>query len=722
MSRLPISSLPSFLACASLALAGAAPVLRAAAPAAPAASAAHTHDPVALDQFVTSATPFPRNQVDLAQSTSVLSGRPLLLRQQATLGETLAQETGIHASSYGPGASRPVIRGLDGERILILENGTALLDASSVSPDHAVSVEPFLVERIEAVRGPASLLYGSTAVGGVVNVISHRIETELRDERVRGGAEARYDTAARGFARGGVLDLKLLGGKDHALVLHLDAFRRDGKDVRIPGYAESAAVRREEADEARREGKPAPDFARDHLPNSALTSEGGAAGLSLVGRQGFAGFSHTRFNTEYGVPGHAHAHEGEEEGGVRIRLRQRRNDVQAEWRGAPNATVQGFRFRLGHADYGHDELEPDGGVGTRFTNRGHDARAEVLHGGAPGWSGAVGLQSTRSAFTAEGEEAFLPSSTTRGAALFAFEEVARGALTWQFGARLEETRLAAAGHRARRDRELSGSAGLVWKLDAAWSLAASLSRTGRAANTQERYAEGPHAGTQAYELGDPGLDSEVSTGMEVSLRRRTGAVTGALTVFANRFRGYIFERPTDEVAVEHDGEWELVDADDPEAKEHGGLPVYQFVQRDARFQGVEAELLWHLHDTRDSQFDLRFSADLVRAKAGSEHLPRIPAARVAVGALWVTERWSLGAEVQRTFTQERTAPGESPSAGYGRLGAHVTRVLTTGRVRTEAFLRGSNLTDREARPHPSFLKDLAPLPGRSLTAGVRLAF
>ena len=717
MSR--FSSLPSFLAGASFAFLGGTPDLPAAAPAATAAHAhGNGHDPVALDQFVTSATPFPRNQVDLAQSTTVLSGRPLLLRQQATLGETLAQETGIHASSYGPGASRPVIRGLDGERILILENGTALLDASTVSPDHAVSVEPFLVDRIEAVRGPASLLYGSTAVGGVVNVISHRIETELRDEQLRGGAELRYDTAARGFARGGVLDLKLLGGKDHALVLHLDGFRRDAEDVRIPGYAESAAVRREEADEARREGKPAPDFARYRLPNSALTSEGGAAGLSLVGRQGFAGFSHTRFNTEYGVPGHAH----EEEGGVRIRLRQRRNDVQAEWRGAPNATVQGFRFRLGHADYGHDELEPGGEVGTRFTNRGHDARAELLHGGAPGWSGAFGFQSTRSAFTADGEEAFLPSSTTRGAALFAFEEVARGSLTWQFGARVEETRLAVTRARDRRDRELSGSAGLVWKLDSAWSLAAAVSRTGRAPNVQELRAEGPHAGTQAYELGDPGLDSEVSTGMELSLRRRTGAVTGAVTVFANRFRGYIFERSTGEVAVEHDGEWELVDADDPEATEHGGLPVYQFFQRNARFQGVEAEILWHLHDARDSQFDLRFSADLVRAKADGQHLPRIPAARVAVGALWATERWSLGAEVQRTFTQERTAPGESTTPGYGRLGAHVTRVLTMGRVRTEAFLRGSNLTDTEARPHPSFLKELAPLPGRSLTAGVRLAF
>ena len=248
LSRLP--SIASFFARTSLALVGGACLLHAASPgASSAAPAAHTHDPVALDQFVTSATPFPRNQVDLAQSTTVLSGRPLLLRQQATLGETLASETGIHASSYGPGASRPVIRGLDGERILILENGTALLDASSVSPDHAVSVEPFLVERIEAVRGPASLLYGSTAVGGVVNVISHRIETELRDERVRGGAEARYDSAARGFARGGVLDLKLLGGQNHALVLHLDGFRRDGKDVRIPGYAESATVRQEEAEE-----------------------------------------------------------------------------------------------------------------------------------------------------------------------------------------------------------------------------------------------------------------------------------------------------------------------------------------------------------------------------------------------------------------------------------------------------------------------------------------
>lgn len=701
----------------SAALAGGLTAQTAPKPAAP----AHEHAPVALDQFVSSATPFKRNQVDLAQSTTVLAGRALLLKQRPTLGATLGGETGISDSYFGPGASRPIVRGLDGERVRILENGLALLDASANSPDHAVAVEPFLVDRIEAVRGPAALLYGNAAVGGVVNVISHRIETELHDERVRGGAEGRHATGSGETARGGVLDVRLFGGRDHAVVLHVDAFRREADDINIPGPAESLRLRRAEIAEARAAGKPAPVFEGGTLPNSGLDAEGMASGLSWVTRNGFLGISRSGFNTDYGVPGHAH--EGEDEGGVRIRLRQRRNELQGEWR-APRATdlVQGVRLKFGRGDYRHTEVEPDGAIGTVFTNRGHDGRAELLHGGGTGWSGAVGVQSSRNRFTADGEEAFLPNSTSRTEALFAFEELARGTITWQAGGRLERARIAADGHHARSETTFSGALGAVWRVAPEWTLALSATQTRRAPNAQELFADGPHAGTQAYEIGDDDLGTERSTGLEVSLRRRVGDVTGAVSVFTNRFAGYIFGQPTELVAVEHKGGWKFVDEHNPEAADHGGLPVFRTVQRAANFWGFEVEALWHLHEAPGSQFDVRFTADFVRAKEGGRPLPRLPEARAGVGLLWASAAWTFGVDYLHAFPQRQVAAHETNSDGYRLLGANVSRALKFGAVEAEAFLRATNLADREARPHTSFLKDLAPLPGRSVTAGVRFSF
>lgn len=701
----------------SAALAGGLTAQTAPKPAAP----AHEHAPVALDQFVSSATPFKRNQVDLAQSTTVLAGRALLLKQRPTLGATLGGETGISDSYFGPGASRPIVRGLDGERVRILENGLALLDASANSPDHAVAVEPFLVDRIEAVRGPAALLYGNAAVGGVVNVISHRIETELHDERVRGGAEGRHATGSGETARGGVLDVRLFGGRDHAVVLHVDAFRREADDINIPGPAESLRLRRAEIAEARAAGKPAPVFEGGTLPNSGLDAEGMASGLSWVTRNGFLGISRSGFNTDYGVPGHAH--EGEDEGGVRIRLRQRRNELQGEWR-APRATdlVQGVRLKFGRGDYRHTEVEPDGAIGTVFTNRGHDGRAELLHGGGTGWNGAVGVQSGRNRFTADGEEAFLPNSTSRTEALFAFEELARGTITWQAGGRLERARIAADGHHARSETTFSGALGAVWRVAPEWTLALSATQTRRAPNAQELFADGPHAGTQAYEIGDDDLGTERSTGLEVSLRRRVGDVTGAVSVFTNRFAGYIFGQPTELVAVEHKGGWKFVDEHNPEAADHGGLPVFRTVQRAANFWGFEVEALWHLHEAPGSQFDVRFTADFVRAKEGGRPLPRLPEARAGVGLLWASAAWTFGVDYLHAFPQRQVAAHETNSDGYRLLGANVSRALKFGAVEAEAFLRATNLADREARPHTSFLKDLAPLPGRSVTAGVRFSF
>ncbi len=712
----------------------------------PPPASAHSHAPsasshsdgiVALDQFVTSVAPFERNQVDLAQATTVLSGRSLRLKQQASLGDTLAAETGIHATSFGPGASRPIIRGLGGDRIRLLENSVGTLDASVTSPDHAVSVEPFLVERIEVVRGPASLLYGSNAVGGVVNVITHRIETDLPTEPARGSVEIRRGSAADEWAGGGVFDFSIRPAADRALVFHLDGFRRTAQNLRIPGFAESARVRAEETAEAREHGEPAPDFAHGRLPNSGLTTRSGAAGVSYVSKTFHLGVSLSGLDSDYGVPGHAHEHEAAaptpgaaEAEGVRIDLRQRRTDVQGEWHSAAGDTafVRGLRFKFGHARYRHTEIEPDGAIGTTFTNRGHDARFELLHGDAKPLTGALGLQSSRSDFAAVGDEAFLPPSRTDTTALFAFEELAAGPVSWQFGGRVERTKLAATGHSARRDDEFSGSGGGVWKLSPDYALAFSVTHTGRAPNAQELYADGAHAGTQSFEIGDASLRAERSLSAEVSLRRRTGFVTGAVTAFTNRFNGYIFEQPSGLVAVAQNDTWAFLDPESPAFAQldhedaAAALPVYRYIQRDARFWGIEVETVWHLHDRPDWQLDLRLTADLTRAREGGRDLPRIPATRTGAGLFWRTAAWSAGLESQFYGAQNRVAPNETPSARYALVSAHVSRTVDFGHLRTEIFVRGTNLTNADARPHTSFLKDLAPLAARGVVVGVRASF
>lgn len=685
-------------------------------------------EPVILDHFVTSASPFARNQVDLAQSTTVLGGQALLLKQQSTLGDTLGGEPGVAATSFGPGASRPIIRGLGGDRIRLLENGTGTFDASATSPDHAVSIDPFLVERVEVVRGPAALLYGSAAVGGAVNVITHRIETEPPKERISGRAELRAGTAADEVAGGGLLNVTLHEDAGRSLILHLDGFRRSTANLRIPGFAESAHVRAAEAEEAAEHGEPAPEFAHGRLPNSALDAEGGAVGLSFVSAALLLGASHSGFDTNYGVPGHVHEHDhaAEEPGapaseGVRIDLRQRRTDVQGEWRRAKTG-LQGIRLKLGHAEYRHTEFEPDGTPGTRFTHRGHEGRLEALHGGGPA-NGAIGVQLVRSNFAAQGDEAFLPSSITRSLAAFAFQEIQRGRLTGQFGARLERTKIAPDGRSGRSETDPSGSLGGIWRIDDTHVLALSLAYTSRAANAQELYAYGAHAGTQSFEIGDAALGAEESLGIELSLRRRTGPITGAVTVFSNRFDGYIFARPTGLVAIEHGGEWEFLPPDDDHAAAHGGgLPVYRQVQRDARFWGAELEALWHLHESAARQLDLKFAADLVRGRAVGENLPRIPAARTTVGLLWSEGAWSGGVESQFVFDQSRVAPNEIASERYTLVSAHLGYAWTRGRITWQLFARGTNLADEEARSHTSFVKDLAPLAGRAVHAGVRLAF
>lgn len=419
------------------------------------------------ETIVVTATPLAAALSDIARPVSVLTGSELALRMQPTLGETLAQEPGVSSTYFGPGASRPVIRGLGGDRIRVLQSGLGTADASSTSPDHAVSFDPLGAEQIEVVRGPATLHYGSNAVGGVVNVLDDRVPDAVSDRPLHGKAEVSGATAAD--ERAGAVSLN---GGANAFAWHADFLKRKTDDLRIPGFAESAALRAEE--EAEGGGEEGHEEVQGTLENSAVENTSGAAGVSVVGSRGFLGFAFSGLDSLYGVPGHEpHAEEGEvppgeepapaeEHGGVRIDLRQRRGDVRGELR-QPMGGVHNVRLRLGRADYEHTELEGDE-IGTVFTNESWEGRLELNHEPLGPFTGSVGVQGARRDFAAIGAEAFVPPSVTDTFAVFAFEEARSGAWRFQVGGRYEHQSAEVAEEALNRTfGAVSGSGGLVWQ-------------------------------------------------------------------------------------------------------------------------------------------------------------------------------------------------------------------------------------------------------------------
>lgn len=620
------------------------------------------------DEIVVTASPDPRSQGELAVSTSVIAGDELQRRSAATLGETLSHEPGVASTFFGPGASRPVLRGLGGDRVRILESGLGTGDASTTSPDHAVSNDPISAERIEIVRGPATLLYGSSAVGGVVNVIDGRIPDFVPEEPVSGSVDLRAGSNAD--ERLGNLSVTGGAGK---LAYHLEGFKRRTGDYES------------------REGR---------VVNSALDSDGGSVGLSYVGNDGYLGASATRFDTVYGNP-------AEEE--VKIDMKQRRADLQGQLNRS-FGFLKGLKVRLGKSDYEHVELEGSE-VGTRFTNESAEGRIEALQRQTGPLTGSFGLQLGRRDFAAIGEESFVPQTRTDSWALFTLQEIQRGDFRYQLGARYEsqtvDARFEEGADEGIDHRDLSGasgSLGVVWSPGDRYSIALTAARSSKLPNAEELFANGPHIATQAFEVGDPTLDRETSQSFEVSLRKRNGRLTGQINLFANRFDGFIYEQPTGEVE------------DD--------LQVIRFVQRDADFRGAELTGVLELYHAEPSHLDAEFGADYVRAELRDtdEPLPRIPPYKLRLGLHYRGEKIQGLVEAERVARQNRVAAFETETAGYTLLNASLGyRLFLGGRV-LDLLLRGDNLADELAYNHVSFLKEVAPLPGRDFSLGVKVAF
>jgi len=635
-----------------------------------------------------------RGNFEAYQPIDVLDRVEIEARLQPTLGETLASEPGVRATSFAPGASRPVIRGQGGGRIRILEGGVDVGDASATSPDHAVATDPASAERIEILRGPATLLYGSNAVGGAINVIDGRIPEFAPKRRFAGQAALRYGTAADD--RSASVDVD---GGAGAFAWHVDASARETDDYDIPGRAVAGE----------------PDGAVGTLPGSALESSTATVGGSWVGSLGFVGVSVRRFDTRYGIPAELEEEEPPVaalaappvraaigDAGVAIDLAQRRYDLRAGLR-RDFGPFQGLRVAAGWTDYEHVELE-DGLVGTRFRNDASDVRVELPHGSQGRVSGVVGVQATRRDFEAIGDEAFVPPSTTDALALFAVEEIERGPVSYEIGLRYENQDVRADGGPSRSFDGISGSAGLVWRPSDGWTVGGSIAQAVRLPGAEELFSDGPHLATLSYERGDPDLREETSVGFDVTVRKRTGRVTGEFSAFRNAFRDYIYEEATGDV--------------------EDGLPVFRFTQGDATFHGFETVVVFRLFHAERHDLDLELSADRVRASLddGGEPLPRIPADRVGAAVRYRGDRWHGSAGVSRTRAQDRVAATESRTDGYTLVDAAVGYRFATSGIVHDVLLRGTNLTDEVARPHTSRLKEFVPLAGRDLALLYRVIF
>ena len=644
------------------------------------------------EEVIVTSTALRESPLEVAQPTAVVSGDELRRQVATSIGETLSKELGLSSTYFGPSASRPVIRGLGGYRVQTLQDGLASLDVAGLSQDHAVTVESVVSRQIEIIKGPAALLYGSGAAGGLVNVVTNRIPMETAARALTGSLELRGDTAAEERTGAVAVD-----GGSGIIAFHADYFDRETDDVEIPGFAQSDALRRTLAAAGEE-----PDGVRGHIPNTASDSSGGALGASLIGDAARGGVSWSRYEANYGIPGEEEAF---------IDMQQDRLDAKGEW------DLQGL-FTAVHLsgsynDYTHTEFEAPGEPGTVFNQKAYDTRFAADHELGSGWRGTTGAQYVHIDFEALGDEAFVPLSVTQAISLFAFEERHFDDWTLELGARAEEQKIDLESGTPLPDYDgtaVSLSAGAVWKLSDENAVALNLTRTQRNPQATELYAnpDVPHVAAQRFETGDPNLDKEEATTADLSLRRVGDGIQWTLSAYYNDYSNYIFENPTGVFVPTDEGE---------------EFQVFEYRQGGAKFHGFEAEVIFPLLQAGGRRLDLRLASDYVRGELDDGgDLPQIPPLRLGGGIHFDQDELHIGLDAFYYDKQDRIAANELPSDSFTLVDLETSYRLPVGATYLFVFLRGSNLLDEDARQHASPLKDIAPLPGRSFHLGARAEF
>lgn len=656
---------------------------------APATPAAESGDVV----IITGVGPA-RTSDELITSTTALTADDIADRLSGGLGDTLDGLPGVSTTAFGPGASRPIIRGLGAERVQVLTNGIGVIDASAASPDHAVTGDPLGAERIEILRGPATLAYGGGASGGVVNVIDGLI-AETRPEDASAQGYAGYTSADEGTTLAARATGELNG-----LVATLSGSFRDAGDLSIPGFAESAALRAEEAATGE-----AHEQVEGELENSFVESQALSGGLSYVGERGFIGVSVRRMETQYGLVG---AHEEEapasgaepaEEESPFIDLEQTRVDVRGGIRPA-SGPFDRLTAAMSVVDYTHTEFEAPGVPGTLFNNEGFEGRIEAEHVDLGGFKGSVGAQASHRNFEAVGDEAFVTPTVTDQFGIFVFETYERGEWGLEGGLRVDRVNVDNAIFGARQFDTFNASFGAHGHIAEHLFVGASLNRTERAPTDVELFANGPHLATQQFEIGDATLDAETGVNAEINARWEQGPLELGGSVYRFAFTDFIYLAATGEEA--------------------DGLPVFQAVQADATFTGAEVTAALSLGQALGASWKTDAAVDVVRGELDAgEDLPRIPPVSASLGVEAAWTRVSARLEARWADEQDKVAAFERPTDGWTTLDLRVNVVLTP---EIDLILEGTNLTDEEVRVHASPLKDVAPLAGAGFRAAVRAKF
>ncbi len=672
----------------------------------PATASAAQSDDFHVDKEIVVTAPYVE-RLDILSGTSALSGEELAAETQGQIGDMLTSLPGVSATSFGPGASRPVLRGFQGNRVAVLTDGIGNIDASNTSADHAVTIDALTTERIEVLRGPAVLLFGGQAVGGAVNVIDKRIPRAVPEEVIHVDAQMGYASAAREYSGGTSVDVPI----GDRFVVHVDGSYRNSNDLRIGGFLLSPSLRREALDFAAQQtalgntaeaaNATALAASRGRLPNSGVETWSAGTGAAFIDNSGNLGVSFNIYDTKYGIaerPEFGAEPEGE---GVSIDLRQYRFDLRGEVE-LGDGLFDKLRLRAGYANYEHVELE-GGEVGTQFLSKAIESRLELTQNDRGGWRGASGIQFTTRDFEAIGEEAFVPPTRTNALGFFSLQEFVLGALEAEVALRFDHASLEAQSLGIdRRFNNLSAAFGVGYNIGDL-KLGANISRTGRAPSVEELFSNGPHVATQSFEIGDPALRSERSWNGEIYARYDSTRVDFSATLYANRFGSFIYEDQTG--AVQDD------------------LPVFQYFQRKARVWGVEAEASANLASIGPFDFVVDGVADYVRANVqGVGPVPRIPPLRLLGGVELQSGNLDVRGEVEWTDNQNRVASFETPTEGFTMVNAAITW-RPFGRDRNIALIAAANnIFDVEARRAASFTKDFVPLAGRDFRVTARFSF
>lgn len=661
-----------------------------------------------LPEVTVSALGFDEQVDRIAVPYNIIDSDSLLRRGDGTLGSALEGQVGVHVDSFGAGASRPVIRGQGAPRTRMLSDGAAVLDASDISPDHAVTVDPLLARRIEVLRGPAALLYGGGAVGGVVNVLDDKIPPALPEDGFAGTLVSRLSSVSNQVAGAAQMTAALTD----QLAVHVEGSSRDAGNYRVPGWT------------SRR------------VPDSDARSTNSAFGLSWITPRGYVGAALSLRDDSYGLPGHTHDYEhchahgsslhcdshddddhdhdhghadGDDEG-ARVSLRSQRFDVRGEYENVV-AGVQRLRFRAAHTDYRHHELD-HGQIATTFRNRGHDARVEIEHVPWGPLSGVVGAQHAQVRAAVEGVEAFMPTVRTQSHALFAVQHIELGDV-WhlELGARHEyQKHIPDEAVPAHSGSAASYSGALIWNPAPGWSWSMSAARSQRLPHAQELYARGIHLATNTHECGlmpaaitcggaanDRPIRKETANNIELGLRKEAGRVSLAASIFVNSIDDFVWARTLDQ---------------------HEDFRLIKYSQDDARFHGGELELGYVVNDF----LSLELFADRVRARLRQgDDLPRIPAGRSGLRLQGGWGGWDGELELYRVHAQRRLASFEAATSGYDMLNARLAYQLPMWGD-ANVFVAMDNLLNRQAWNHASFLAHTIPLPGRNVNIGLRVEF